>query len=288
MLFMQGQKSRRNGLSCPWHGLQVLALASLLFQAGVSAAVLPLLEPPLQVHPTQLEFCGVSGFLQVLALALGLLISASDPTDPTVYEHKKAKALGLPFNSSRYPSECTLCGTSVEGSSKHCGTCNRCVVGFDHHCKWLNTCIGSRNYARFLALLGTLVVSEGVFCGFAGGFLRYAAKVAYEQKEMQCSPGVVLGLLGGALLLAGAGFIATLGLLLAHTWLRLCCRMTTYQFIQAKRRSSKYRDLSYSSSRLAEVPCYRGLSGSITPVRMASSDLKATEKTPAVSAVEWL
>lgn len=283
---MQGRKSRRHGLSCPWHCLQVLAFASLLFQAGVSAVVLPLLEPPLQVHVTQLEFCGISGSLQILVLALGLLLSTSDPTDPTVYEHQKAKALGLPFNSSRYPSECTLCGTSVEGSSKHCGTCNRCVVGFDHHCKWLNTCIGSKNYARFLTLLGTLVVSEGVFCGFAGMFLQYAANVANEQKEMQCNPGVVLGLLGGALLLAATGFIAVSGLLLAHIWLRLCCQMTTYQFIQAKRRSSKYRDLSCSSAGSADVHYRRGISGSITPIQMASCDLKATEKTPAVSAVE--
>jgi hypothetical protein len=133
-----------------------------------------------------------------------------------------------------------------------------------------------------------LVVSEGVFCGFAGGFLRYAANAVYEQKEMQCNPGVILGLLGGAFLLAAVGFIATLGLLLAHIWLRLCCRMTTYQFLQAKRRSSKYRDLSCSSSGVAEVPCHRGMSGSVTPVRMGSCDFKVTEKTPAVSAVEWL
>lgn len=285
---MPAQKSRRNGLSCPWHPLQVLTWVVLLYQAGVSAVALPLMDLPLQVVPMQLEFYGVSGFLQVLTLLLGLLISLSDPTDPAVHEHRTARSLGLPFNASRYPAECSLCGTSVAGSSKHCGSCNRCVVGFDHHCKWLNTCIGSRNYAIFLALLVTIVVSEAAFCAFAGEFVRYATSAAFGQKEMRCNPGVVLSLVGGALVLACLGFLGTFGLLLAHIWLRFGRGMTTYQYLQAKRRCSKYRNLSYSAAEAADFSSRGGLNGSATPPRMASADPKSTEKTPAVSAVEWL
>lgn len=285
---MPAQKSRRNGLSCPWHPLQVLAGAALLYQAGVSAVMLPLLDLPFKVLPIQFEFYVVSGFLQTLTLALGLLISLSDPTDPAVHEHRKAQTLGLPFNASRYPAECSLCGTSVAGSSKHCGICNRCVVDFDHHCKWLNTCIGSRNYAIFFALLVALVVSEAVFGVFAEEFVRYATSAAFGEKELQCSPGVVLSLVGVALVLACAGCVASLGLLVAHMWLRYGRGMTTYQYLQTKRRLSKYRDLSSSAVEAANFPCRRGLSGSVTPARMPSAELKSTEKTPAISAVEWL
>ena len=269
-------KTRRNGLSCPWHPLQVLGCSFLLYQAGVSAVVLgPLLE-------TQLVFCCVSGLLQTATLLFVFLTTLSDPTDPTVYQHSQAREKGLPFNTSLYPTECSICGTCVDGSSKHCSTCNRCVVGFDHHCKWLNTCIGAKNYWMFVSLLSTATISEATFCGFAVKFVLLAISEDFERNQLLASLEVTLTLVSVALILATVCFISTLALLSVHIWLRLCRRMTTYQYLVQKKRCHKYHDNTDAAMEAMVFPRRHFVSATVTPI----IDLKVTEKSPAGSVSE--
>ena len=88
------------------------------------------------------------------------LVTASDPTDPTVKLFRAIRSLGddaeveqeaIVSEKARY--FCQVCETLVLEHSKHCAICNRCCAGFDHHCRWVRNCIGRVNYVLFLRML---------------------------------------------------------------------------------------------------------------------------------------
>ena len=68
---------------------------------------------------------------------------------------RKGRDAALARAASEETCLCYLCQAHVFASSKHCRFCDKCVLRFDHHCKWLNTCVGSKNYAYFLAVIGS-------------------------------------------------------------------------------------------------------------------------------------
>lgn len=82
--------------------------------------------------------------------------------DPSEKELRKLAVTDVPeFDRSIHAhvienGRCHLCNIYTSSKiTKHCSLCNKCVEHFDHHCKWLNTCVGRRNYAAFVASVGT-------------------------------------------------------------------------------------------------------------------------------------
>jgi len=169
-------------------------------------------------------------------------VTKADPTDPVVYQHRLAKQNQYSppsehFDSSRYASVCTICGTSVSNSSKHCGYCNRCVERFDHHCKWLNNCIGHTNYAQFTMLIGSLEVMELII--FVGSFwllIQYFTQKDWLESHIQEAYGaniveLVFSCICVQTLIALLILIAIGNLIALHLWLRKCKKMTTFEYI---------------------------------------------------------
>ena len=151
-----------------------MQIAAYFFFGGslVSFVLMPALLLP------TLEWRIAGNTLYFLTAALLVFFTArtsmADPTDPTVYEERKAKILGRPFDSRGYTYHCQICETHVEERTKHCSTCNRCVSRFDHHCKWINNCVGRRNYRLFATMISCCFLNEAVYCTFSCVFLVYA------------------------------------------------------------------------------------------------------------------
>lgn len=212
---------KRNGLACPWDRLQLSSWGLLTF-SSVVACWQVLLRLPLA---GQLVYGVIFSLSQTTVLVVGLLATCLDPTDPTVYAHRRAQQ-GLsdsPFNPDLYQAFCSLCGTYVQVQSKHCGECNRCVSGFDHHCRWLNNCVGRANYPLFAVAIGALEVAEigtGVACVYVIPSLQ-TLSVAFF---------LVLSLL---LLCTAIAFVNGY-LILFHIWLKWN-HLTTYEFLVSRR-----------------------------------------------------
>lgn len=82
------QKVRKHGCSWPFHKLQVVGGCVAAFMAAVTfGVVLPLLPGGLKVL-----FGVCCGIAECLVGALAVILTYSDPTDPTVYAHQAAKA----------------------------------------------------------------------------------------------------------------------------------------------------------------------------------------------------
>ena len=204
----------------------------------------------------------VSGTLQVTVALLGFLTTRSDPTDPAVYEHRRAIALKYSlcsqfFDMSRFPSLCTICKTSVNGKSKHCGFCNRCVHRFDHHCKWLNNCIGELNYVLFLVLISVLDLSEAVFMVYCGLFFRLSTEDEFDDNCKEYAgwyaKPVILTVVSFAFFLALGIFVGLANLIVLNTWLRRYKHMTTYEYIvQQRKTAAKYQERQSAPSEAME------------------------------------
>ena len=117
---------------------------------------------------------------------------------------------------------CTVCNSYVSKSTKHCGSCNRCVERFDHHCKWLNNCIGSKNYRTFIYLIISVLVNQLI--------LLICECILLENADTFMLQVLIFDLILNALLIVLIGY-----LLCMHIFLRIK-GMTTYQYIQFKRK----------------------------------------------------
>jgi hypothetical protein len=91
---LQRLRVKRNGCSLPPHPLQAVAYLVVVSQGLVSATCMGPLFGDLAVSLTQLHFSLFSGFLQLAAALLGLVLTYSDPTDPAVYAYRKALVQG--------------------------------------------------------------------------------------------------------------------------------------------------------------------------------------------------
>lgn len=78
--------AKRNGFSCPLHAYQVTSWVAGAFQVAASyAVVLGQLSDSLSV-----AFLCLFSPLLLLAIVFGVVTTASDPTDPVVYEHRES------------------------------------------------------------------------------------------------------------------------------------------------------------------------------------------------------
>lgn len=237
------RKTKKNGFVWPLHPYQYLSYVLIFYELPVTCiCVCPMLLAPYQVPSTQYIFIVLYVPLQVSVVSFGYLVTKSDPTDPVVYQHRYAKdnwylPLSQSFDSSRYASVCTICGTSVSNSAKHCGYCNRCVDRFDHHCKWLNNCIGQRNYAQFGALIGSLESMEILmFSASLWLLMLYFTDNDWVQaRVLEVYSDQVTDLLYVFLwiqtLIALLIMVAVGNLIGLHIWLRKYKKMTTFEYI---------------------------------------------------------
>ena len=94
-----------------------------------------------------------------------IIVTKSDPTDPTVALEKAVKAQEKPDYRTIKAIEsmaeyyCNICEVHVMEDSKHCQLCNRCSYEFDHHCRWVSNDIGRLNYILFLRMLICVAVT---------------------------------------------------------------------------------------------------------------------------------
>ena len=86
---------RKNGCVCPPGVLQSLLLFSLSYQVLTSVIlVIPLSDYPVNVRITQIEFALLSLPFQIAVIILGVVLTASDPTDKIVYLHRESISVG--------------------------------------------------------------------------------------------------------------------------------------------------------------------------------------------------
>ena len=175
---------------------------------------------------------------ELMVLVTAGLCTASDATDPAVYAHREAIRTQKNFDVSVYTAMCTICGTVVDGSSKHCGRCNRCVLHFDHHCKWLNNCIGGLNYRLFILLTFFLFLIEVFILSFDVRLLslRFNHKSEFDSRVtlLGYASIPVLTLLWVHTVLSGVVIYAAAQLLALHAYLH-CRHMTAYELILEQR-----------------------------------------------------
>jgi len=228
--------SRRNGLQPPFNRYQIIGW--VLFLAELASTIL-VFVPPLEaaIRVT----CGVVLVLLLcLSLLFAFLSSFVDPTDPAVYEERKARD-----NGEEYVTElkhfCSLCDTHVQSRTKHCGQCNRCVNTFDHHCQWLNNCIGERNYGLFAKAVGFLflnatakiIVGAYVLYKYYNGNNEFITNAQQFYQSFNnfavLQVFVILSMIINFLF-----WLMMIQLIILHVWLKKN-KMTTYEYIVKKR-----------------------------------------------------
>lgn len=213
----------------------------------------------LEYSPLQLHFLLLSLPLQFSAFTLGVFLTLSDPTDPSIYRHREAIAAGEVFDTSAYLVMCSVCNTCIQNKTKHCGICNRCVSDFDHHCHWLNNCIGGQNYRLFLCFLVTVDGSEVVVSAYSAWFLSSGFEAQFGERCRDylgwSADSLVIALAVLVLVIALAFVSGVTWLLAVHLWLRQIKHMTTYEYLTSHKKSEvRYIESSTGVSRLSEAP----------------------------------
>ena len=227
---------RVNGLSWPWHPLQVSSwLALLLFLASFHLLCLPILLHH-QLLPLFLVLCWL---LTALLFISAYICCRRDPSIPP------STAAINPLPGADSTKECRWCQAVTTLDTHHCRLCDKCIPGFDHHCLWLNTCIGRSNYAVFFVAL----VSVCAFLAFQVGVLAYCLEVVSGGSvAWRESVAAVYGLGGGgdggkvavqvalafSLCLQVCALLPVSHLLALHVWLWRQ-RLTTYAWIVQSR-----------------------------------------------------
>ena len=95
-----------------------------------------------------------------------VIVTKSDPTDPTVAFDRQIRASTVPIDEQlidliQNTAEfyCNICQAHVIENSKHCQMCNRCTYEFDHHCRWVSNDIGRLNYIAFMRMLLCVILT---------------------------------------------------------------------------------------------------------------------------------
>lgn len=85
------RKTKTNGFSLPLHPFQYITYFIIALEVLVTSAILaPVLPGYHQVRDRQIIFLVVYVPAQSAVLLTGLVTTLSDPTDPVVYEHRRA------------------------------------------------------------------------------------------------------------------------------------------------------------------------------------------------------
>mmetsp|Transcript_19138 Transcript_19138/g.34903 ORF Transcript_19138/g.34903 Transcript_19138/m.34903 type:complete len:326 (-) Transcript_19138:638-1615(-) len=227
---------RLNGFTLPLHPLQVTTWVLMLI---LTVTFYTLVVPPLG---RTLQICSVLVYtLSLISTCFfGFLCTRSNPSDPTIDEERQCRLACKPFEGSKYPKLCRICGTHVLGKSKHCGQCNRCVNDFDHHCKWLNNCIGGRNYSLFCGCIASLeglaLIQTAAGCFIIGSILN-KDEVYDAAKELFFVDGNGVAYVTVILVTSFLAFVILVfngHLIIFHVWL-YNKGMTTYDYIVFKR-----------------------------------------------------
>lgn len=225
---------RHNGFTLPLHPLQVGTWVLMLFlTVTFYTLTIPVLQPSLQAASFAVYTLSLS-----CTVAFAFLCTRSDPSDPTIELERRCRLACMPFEGSKYPKLCRVCGTHVLSKSKHCGQCNRCVNDFDHHCKWLNNCIGQQNYRQFACLivaLGVLTLWHTIVMSLClvrvtdnDSQERANLATVYDVKDdgIKAYYAVVAVSLGIGCLVV----VADIHLIVLHLYLK-CRGLTTYEYI---------------------------------------------------------
>ena len=126
--------------------------------------------------------------------------------------------------------QCNTCKAPVSDiGTKHCLRCNRCTLGFDHHCKYVNNCVGVKNYKYFLGLLVSVGIYEIVMsCVYISYFINES------QTPDPIMTFVALGLAKALIFLCFVGYLLGFHLFLIRM------KMTTYDYLTARRNKTNY------------------------------------------------
>jgi hypothetical protein len=221
---------RSHGFECPPNIYQLLITSDLI----TTTVLCSLTQLPLLSLPTIIVYAIVFYLTLLLTAYLWVKASLTDPTDPVVLSNRAAIVSGLPFDSSRYESMCTICNTSVGDNSKHCGACNRCVDRFDHHCIWLNNCVGRKNYRLFVKLICVLLAHELVIAAVG---IKIIFDYFAGEREEGVGGSVVAAQIFLVVQACGIGLFLV-NLILLHIWLYRK-GMTTYELIKIRNKKKK-------------------------------------------------
>ena len=180
------------------------------------------------------------------------IVTASDPTDPTVALERFAKHTTqnkmtpqFEFSAKGFKFHCDICNTHVLKNTKHCQRCNRCCYEFDHHCVWVSNDIGLHNYAAFMRMLIAVfatVVTQLAFCIYVLLIIDHKVPDISEAQIGFVSRNKLRVLTIVTLTIVVILLLLVTYLLTYHAWL-ICHNTTTYKHIrqQQKRAASKSR-----------------------------------------------
>ncbi len=232
-------KPRRiNGLSYPWHKLQIATWIIVpLLKVHYFAYLMPIIWDYLVCQILLTVFFCLAGGSSILC---GYLTCSIDPADNSLC------GIQQPQNSTS-TIYCYICESNVDNSAKHCRYCEKCVVRFDHHCKWLNTCIGQKNYPYFLVVVCAVGLETTI---------SLALSIAYVIEIFAFPDNIMMRVNKNKLLLDNSGIIgisiASVVILLPlvglvyqligfHATL-LYNKQTTYEFIVQEQKKARERE----------------------------------------------
>ncbi|PRP88059.1 putative palmitoyltransferase ZDHHC1 [Planoprotostelium fungivorum] len=162
--FSDVDEMRHNGLSLPFHELQIIAWLLKLGFVGIFFGWYV-------QGMSRGEDIGMGVVMAIVfctSFVTGITTMVIDPSDSNINPGRDPDSIELP-QGQRVIDEnlfCYLCQAQV---SKHCRACNKCVSTFDHHCKWLNNCVGDKNYRIFLLYVASTFLSSLIHgaCGLS-------------------------------------------------------------------------------------------------------------------------
>lgn len=198
-------------------------------------------------------FIGLYSISLVLLIASYLICTLVDPSDPGVKHSRNPTKYPLVLTLEEYPKLCLLCQARVHENSKHCKACDRCTFNFDHHCVWVNNCVARANYVWFLVLIYAVetVVCVQTYCSgqlvarvLSEEVIGSSLMLKYDIGERgYCYFVTIVCILVISLIVS----VSNAFLLLFHIFLRIR-RLTTYDYMQSLRRTSKIHPLKYSKT----------------------------------------
>ncbi|XP_054164815.1 palmitoyltransferase ZDHHC1-like, partial [Oppia nitens] len=254
------QTIRVNGLSDPFHWLQIIAW---LFVVLISVICFTFIVPTLPSTPIRCTVVVIKLLVIIIHFITHIKAITINPADDAVIDKLDVTRNRPKFDRNKHSHVienqfCYICETTVGSKSKHCSLCNKCVSNFDHHCKWLNNCVGGKNYRWFIycvlsALLGiaiifvnTLILTIAYFNHNSWLYDRTKTLLYFNNDSHinQCLQIVWIVVIISTLILSSIAIILLTHLLGFHLYLN-CVGLSTYEFVVQHR--NKQKDKSFMS-----------------------------------------